>query len=285
MTLERAKFWREQSTDLLHATYVTHSFAPHTHEGYAIGVISRGVETFRYRGATHHATGGAVVLVNPGEVHTGHAETPNGWTYRMFYPEVSTLEAVGSSLGLSGTPFFPQGVVRDAALAKLMLETHATLEQSASQLERDAALSSMWRALVMRHADARGSPVHPRNDARAVSAVRNHLEANFALNTSLETLAKLAGLSGFHLTRLFTQRYGLPPHALQTQVRLRHARRKLLEGSAISAVALEVGFSDQSHLTRQFKRVYGVTPAVYARGATSKNVQDRLSRADLDFEA
>ncbi len=275
MTVERAKFWRVEEMDLLHATYVTHSFAPHTHDGYAIGVVSRGVETFRHRGATHHAGRGAVVLVNPGEVHTGHAATLNGWTYRMFYPEASTLEAVGRSLGLGGTPFFSQVIVRDAALARLMHNTHAMLEQPASQLERDDALNSMWHALVARHADVRSTAVRPKNDARAVSAVRDHLEVNFALNSSLETLSDLAGVSPFHLTRLFKQRYGLPPHALQTQLRLRHARRKLLEGSDISAVAVEVGFSDQSHLTRQFKRVYGVTPAVYARGAERKNVQDR----------
>ena len=86
MTLERAKFWRSSGVDLLHATYVTHSFAPHSHQGYAIGVISRGAERFRYQGATHQATVGSVVVVNPGEVHTGHAATPEGWTYRMFYP-------------------------------------------------------------------------------------------------------------------------------------------------------------------------------------------------------
>lgn len=279
MNVERTKFWREQSTELLHATYVTHSFAPHTHEGYAIGVISHGVESFRYRGATHHATGGSVVLVNPGEVHTGHSETPSGWTYRMYYPEVSTLEAVGASLRLGGTPFFSQAVVRDAALARLMLSTHVTLEQPSGQLERDAALSSMWHALLTRHADSRSPSGNLTarlcHDARAISAVRDYLEVNFAQNTSLETLSRLSGLSAFHLTRLFKKRYGLPPHALQTQVRLRHARRKLLEGCAISAVALEVGFSDQSHLTRQFKRVYGVTPAVYARGAASKNMQDQ----------
>ena len=275
MTLERTKFWREQSTDLLHATYVTHSFAPHAHEGYAIGVISRGVESFRYRGATHHATSGSVLLVNPGEVHTGHAETPSGWTYRMYYPEVSTLEAVGANLGLSGTPFFPQAIVRDAALARLMVSTHETLEQPSSQLERDATLCTMWHALLTRHADSRARVSSPDYAPRAASAVRDHLETNFAHNTSLETLSCLVGVSPFHLTRLFKQRYGLPPHALQTQIRLGHARRKLLGGNAISAVALELGFSDQSHLTRQFKRVYGVTPAVFARGNDRKNVQDR----------
>lgn len=66
MISERAKFWRVPELELLHATYITHSFAPRAHEGYAIGVISHGVETFRYRGATHRASGGAVVLVNPG---------------------------------------------------------------------------------------------------------------------------------------------------------------------------------------------------------------------------
>ena len=99
-------------------------------------------------------------------------------------------------------------------------------------------------------------------------------EAIFAPNTSLETLSQLSGLSVFHLTRSSKQRYGLPPHALQTQTRLRHARRQLLEGNAISAVALEAGFSDHTHLTRQFRRIHGVTPAGYARGGQRKNVQD-----------
>jgi hypothetical protein len=51
---ETTKFWREPSLgdlELLRATYITHSFAPHVHEGYAIGVIDQGAETFRYRGA------------------------------------------------------------------------------------------------------------------------------------------------------------------------------------------------------------------------------------------
>lgn len=112
-----------------------------------------------------------------------------------------------------------------------MLDTHATLEQPASQLERDDTLNTMWQALVMRYADSRIPTMRPLNDARAISVVRDHLEANFALNTSLETLAGLAGFSPFHLTRLFKVQFGLPPRALQTQVRLRHARRKLLEGT------------------------------------------------------
>jgi AraC-like DNA-binding protein len=264
--LERAKFWREHEVELLHATYVTHSFAPHAHETFALGVITGGVERFKYKGATHNAGVGSVVLVNPGEVHTGHAATPSGWTYRMFYPDVSLLERAAKELGQSGTPFFPRGIVDDTSLARRLVEAHAILEVTSSQLERDEALLGALRFLIARHAERRTVPLALTADSSAVRRVRDHLETHFAENSSLETLASLAGLSGFHLTRVFKRAYGLPPHALQTQLRVADARRRILAGTPLGSAALEAGFSDQSHFTRLFKRVYGVSPGVYARG-------------------
>jgi AraC-like DNA-binding protein len=271
--LERTKFWREPEVDLLHATYVTHSFAPHTHDSFALGVITGGVERFKCRGATHNAGIGSVVLVNPGEVHTGHAATPNGWTYRMFYPEVSLLERAALELGQSGTPYFPEAVVDDADLARRLIGAHAILEIISSQLERDEALLGALRLLISRHAEHRPTPLTLASDSSAMKLVRDHLETHFRENTSLSDLSKLAGLSTYHLTRVFKRTYGLPPHALQTQLRVAHARRRILAGTPLGATALEAGFSDQSHLTRLFKRVYGVSPGVYARTGR-KNVQD-----------
>jgi AraC-like DNA-binding protein len=266
MLEECAKFWRVGVVDLLRATYVTHSFAPHTHDGYAIGVIERGTEAFRYRGVAHHASSGEVVMVNPDEVHTGNAATPEGWSYRMFYPDVSTLERVAVQFGSRSTPFFPRAVVNDPELALQLRRAHRALEHTTSSLEREERLLEALRRLVTRHAEHRVPLIEPPHSPRAVRLVRDHLETHFARNTSLEELSALSGLSGFHLTRVFKRAYGLPPHALQTQLRVRHARQRLLEGHAIADTALEAGFSDQAHLTRSFKRVYGVTPAVYARG-------------------
>lgn len=59
--------------ELLRATYVTHTFAPHTHEGFALGVIEAGAQVFCYRGARHVAPAGCLVAINPGELHTGEA--------------------------------------------------------------------------------------------------------------------------------------------------------------------------------------------------------------------
>jgi AraC-like DNA-binding protein len=76
-------------------------------------------------------------------------------------------------------------------------------------------------------------------------------------------LARLAGLSAFHLCRVFRQSVGMPTHAYQTQLRVRRAKVLLRAGLPITSAALAAGFYDQAHLTRHFKRVVGVPPGSY----------------------
>jgi AraC-like DNA-binding protein len=106
------------------------------------------------------------------------------------------------------------------------------------------------------------------------------------LNVDLETLAKQAGLGRFQALRAFKQRYGLPPHAYQLCLRMKHARRLLLEGVPAADVALRCGFADQSHFNRHFKRFYAVTPMQYARAQAPTTrvagVRKTLSDASAD---
>lgn len=83
---------------------------------------------------------------------------------------------------------------------------------------------------------------------------------------SLKTLASVAGLSPFHFVRVFKQATGLTPHRYLLERRLERARELLLcRSRALAEVAIEAGFCDQSHLTLQFKRAYGVTPGEFRR--------------------
>ena len=71
---EKTRFWRVpelEDLEILHATYVTHSFVPHSHASFVTSVIDRGVGKLWYRGRTHLAPAGSLVLLNPGEIHTG----------------------------------------------------------------------------------------------------------------------------------------------------------------------------------------------------------------------
>jgi AraC-like DNA-binding protein len=269
---EACRFWRAEELDgleLLHATFVRHSFAPHTHDGYAIGVIERGVEQFRYCGQNHDAPAGSVVLVNPGEVHTGHSRFAGGFTYRMLYPEPRAITAVAVELGIRGADglAFPTAVVVDPQAADRVRALHASFSRSSTTLERQSRLLELVSLLVARHGEARVAVREPAPEHRAVRRARDYIEEHAGDNLTLDELAREAGLSVFHFVRVFRHEVGLPPHAWHVEVRVRRARELLRRGTPPALVAAELGFVDQSHLTREFKRRVGVTPGRYAGGA------------------
>ena len=96
-------------------------------------------------------------------------------------------------------------------------------------------------------------------------AVEDYLRAHCAESVSLTRIAAVAGLSCFYFIRVFRANFGVTPHVYLTTLRLERARRLLQTSMPIAQAAVAAGFSDQSHLTRLFKRVYGTTPGEYAR--------------------
>jgi AraC-like DNA-binding protein len=103
------------------------------------------------------------------------------------------------------------------------------------------------------------------SDARAATRLRECLEDDHGEAVDLDTLAGEVGLSRFRALRLFKRHFELPPHAYHLRMRLGLAQRALRSGQRPAEVAAECGFTDQSHMTRHFKRIFGVTPAEYAR--------------------
>lgn len=267
---ERARFWRHPAvpeTDLLKARYVTHRFSRHVHDGYAIGLIVGGVEEFDYRGTLHRAGAGELVLVNPDSVHTGQAGTPGGWAYRMLYPSVEALAGIAAELDAPlATPYFPHQVVRDPEVAALLGRAHRAAERgdalAASTLSR-----TLFARLLSRHAAPRPDASPPGAGRQAVREAMALLHESLLDPPTLEALAAAVGVRPFPLLRAFKAVTGLPPHAYLTSLRVRQARRLLLEGVRPAQVAADVGFTDQAHLNRHFKRVVGVPPAAYQRAA------------------
>jgi AraC-like DNA-binding protein len=102
-----------------------------------------------------------------------------------------------------------------------------------------------------------------------VARARAYLHDRFAEKITLTDLVADAGISRFRLTRAFVAAHGLPPHAYLLSVRLNAARHRLAAGDAAANVAASCGFTDQAHLTREFRRRFGTTPGTYriaARG-------------------
>src|SRR3954462_3425355 len=103
--------------DLLTARFVHHRFAPHAHDEFSIGACVEDVEVIDYRGARHYAGPGSLVVIEPGEVHTGGAAGPGGFAYRVLYPQWTMLAS-------DRAPHFRDMVVDDPGLAAEVYRTH-----------------------------------------------------------------------------------------------------------------------------------------------------------------
>jgi AraC-like DNA-binding protein len=262
---ERARVWSCRGVKFVSARYVSHRYCPHFHDEYSIGVILTGVLGFRRGRAEFAAPSGVISAINPGEVHTGSAESPGGWEARNLLVAPEQLLALIPEAFDGGEPAFHTPAIHDLATARLLLEAHRLTGHPCSAFEKEAALVSALGALFLRHAPVgRRAAPGPRPDiARAVACMRD----NHALDLSLDEVASAAGLSKHHFLRTFTRAMDITPHAYLVQLRVREAMRLLRLGHSLSETAAATGFADQSHFTRCFKRTLGVPPGLFQQAA------------------
>lgn len=264
-TPDRAQFARPAHRDgveLYRAHIVHQAFEPHTHEAFGLGAIESGVERFRYRGSEHLAPRDSLVLMNADELHTGKAETPGGWCYRMIYLDAPVLQDISGEAGW----WFAQAVAHDAARARRVSGLLQTLWTSCEPQQEPLAFDS---ALLLLVDTLRPHARMPR--AHAVSAgddfqrVIDYMRAHLDQPLRLDDLARIAQLSPFHFLRMFKARHHSTPHQMLMALRLFAAKQHLARGESLAHVAATVGLTDQPHLTRSFAQRYGLTPARYQR--------------------
>ncbi|RKN45860.1 helix-turn-helix transcriptional regulator [Streptomyces hoynatensis] len=261
--------------DLMTARFDRLRYAPHTHEEFAVGVTTHGLESIRYRGASHVSGPGDIVVLEPGEPHTGEPAAEEGFGYRVFYPWPELLAEQ-----VCGRPYFRDPVIHDPELAAALLRAHrAAAAPGADPLRAESELPTLLGALALRHAgpgSARPRTGLPCGTGTA-RAVMDRLAAAPATPPTLAEIATGLGLSRYQVVRAFREAVGMPPYAWLAQHRVARARALLDAGHRPAEAAARVGFADQAHLTRWFRRVLGVTP-----GAYRNSVQDPRTRPGRD---
>jgi AraC family transcriptional regulator len=166
-------------------------------------------------------------------------------------------------------PFFR---TLDDTLARLLDELRLEIGHGAPG--RDLAVSSLLTLLGVRLARRHRPSAAPAATAapeglsqfqrqQAIQRLHDELDKRIPL----AALAAESGLSPFHFARLFKQATGLPPHEYQLQLRIQRARELLQRESdrTLAEIACELGFADESHFRRHFKRIVGTTPGRFRR--------------------
>jgi len=236
-----------------------HVFPRHSHEQFGIGVITAGAQrSWSGVGWVESATGD-VITVNPGEMHDGAPiGAARGW--RMLYLDVALVTSQLAN-EIDHRPEIACPTMRDPVLGRLFARLFCgATAATAEPLALEEHLLRMLAYLVRQH----GS--HPQRAALSPPAVRRarqRLDDAPELSVTLAELAALTGVSRFQLLRGFVREVGITPHAYNLQRRVRLARQLLAAGQLPVDAALASGFADQSHMTRAFRRQFGVTPGRY----------------------
>ena len=279
--------------EVLRATYQSQTFARHSHDTYTLGLVLGGAGSFWCRGAERFTCKGDVVVIPPGEVHTGSVSSGvESLSYLAVYlpVEVAVLHAEAAGAPDGKPPEFGVLVLRDPVVrrayqaldrvigaADALRHRHAAGNADANSDRHEAAAQEAAcvaiTELIRRHASrsAQYDTLRRRfaigHEPRIVGVVREVLEDSYANTdeTSLQVLAQRTGVTPFHVIRAFRDATGLAPHQYLIQVRVERARRFLADGAVPSMVAAMTGFVDQSHLTYHFKKHLGITPGNYRR--------------------
>ncbi|WP_055715968.1 helix-turn-helix domain-containing protein [Streptomyces torulosus] len=246
---------------MLTARFDRHRYAPHTHEEFSVGICVLGASCIDYRGGALTVGEGSIVVLAPGEVHTGESAYGT-YAYRALYP-APTLLTDGI---LGGTPHFREPLLDDPVLAAALRIAHTELSTYPDPLEAESRVPWLLTALARRHSTARPTSDTVPGVGTIALAVRDRLADELQAPPSLADLAADLGLSRYQLLRAFRTTMGMPPYAWLAQYRVSRARALLELGGRPAEVAGQVGFADQAHMTRWFGRVLGVTPAAYRTG-------------------
>ena len=246
--------------EILRGAFRHHEFPRHYHNGLMISVIDSGAQEIHYKGTSYVASKDQIVAIPAGEVHAGRDRGPDGWRYCVFTVPYSMVDVPFPGLHQG---FASPVIIDDGDLAGRLRVAHAAFSSPSTTLQREELLSLALELYFARYADPAPPRISVIANERALARAIDYLAEHYDRNVGLAELASAAELDGFHLTRAFTSAKGMPPHAYHIQARLRKAQERLAAGAGVTDVAHDLGFSDQAHLTRLFKRLTGVTPGRY----------------------
>jgi AraC-like DNA-binding protein len=242
----------------LEAHFYGPAFSPHRHDTYAIGITLSGLQSFRFRGAQWHCLPGQYHILHPDEMHDGAAGTDEGFSYRMVYIDPGLIQDA-----LHGSPLpFVTNPVMDATCR---LEAYGVemwdIDEDIDDVARIELVLAAADLLVGASSGAAGKSCLLALDR--LSRVRDLIAACPSERRSMDELERLSGLDRWTLARQFRTAFGTSPGRFRTMRQLDHLRRLLKHGVPLAEASIDAGFADQSHMSRHFKKAYGLTPGAW----------------------
>lgn len=223
-------------------------FADHAHDHYVFGIVREGERELVLNGKLLRIKKGDILVFNPGDAHGCTQASESPFAYDSFTVAAEILD---------GERFdFPSNT--DDLPRKQLEEIFSLLDRC-----REETLESFIAFEQTLVAKPDTNPLNPKHE-EAAARLYAHMLGHLAEKTNVGEFAKNEDISAYALIRAYRRMFALTPVQHQLALRVDAACELLASGANASDTAAELGFSDQAHLAREFKKRIGCTPGSYA---------------------
>lgn len=233
-------------------------FTKHFHDTYTIGLTHDGLFKSINSNQSSLAYKNSTRIINPGEIHCGDS---NSWKYTNFYPKIELLVEIYEQIYFEKKiPIFQKHIIEDIQLYKLLYNFFQSAYKKEEQIAVETNLITALSYLIKNYTHNTREYNRLFDDKTIIINSIDYINDCLASKITLDELAANSSLSKYHFLRLFKKNMGLTPHHYIVTQRIHKAKELVLSGESLSQVSLNVGFSDQSHFIRNFRKIYGYSP-------------------------
>ena len=242
---------------------IMQKFPNHFHDYYVIGFIENGKRHLSCKNKQYTIEMGDLVLFNPSDNHTCEQIDGRTLDYRCINIQKDVMRKVAFEItGKEYVPYFIENVLFHNELVSSLRELHLMVMQEEMEFKKEELFLFIIEQLIFEYSDAVLAGTTQETNTE-IKTVCDFLENNYMKNITLNDLSDLIGLNKYYLVHSFTKQKGISPYSYLETIRIGKAKNFLEKGIAPIDVALQTGFTDQSHFTNFFKKLIGLTPKQY----------------------
>jgi|GEM_PF-1398354 len=263
MDFRNVTHWRVgQAVDVFDIVSSAELGVMHCHPTINIGAVIEGSASIEWNGALHPQPQGSVILLNAFEAHASAWHSPKNHYFVMniaqsAWSDLCAMLTQGDDrLRLRGP------VCHDQIIYHALLGIRAELVSGSNNIYVDD-IAGMLEVMIRRNALAEDDFASAETVEEFRARIGQVLDCGDGGGPKIQQIAQDLGLSRFQLSKLVREAAGMQPRRLRLQLMVANAQFNIASGLSLSYAAANSGFSDQSHMNREFRRTLGMTPREY----------------------
>ncbi len=241
-------------------------YIKHSHQTISIGANEDGSTELTCKDIICRLDEGALLLINPFEVHCCNPIKKQARTYHMMFLEPDWCHKIQKNIfGERIKSFVPfkRTILESKELYKEYIETNKLLFTNAFYIEKEEKLISFVMKLFFQECSINSIEINEDENNTIFKKVKAIIDKNINENITLSEIEKETNINQYKIIRVFKNKINQTPHAYLMNAKINKAKELIKKGVSISDVYFLLGFFDQSHFIRNFKKIVATTPKQY----------------------